>query len=149
MYRTGDLVRYLPDGNVEFLGRVDDQVKIRGFRIELGEMESVMLRHDGVKQAAVLAVANERGEKSLVAYVVGAAGSDELRSYVRGQLPDYMVPSAILQMPKFPLNANGKIDRQALPRPEDVKGAQKEPVAPRTPSEEVIAAMWAEVLKWQ
>ena len=147
MYRTGDLVRYLPDGNVEFLGRVDDQVKIRGFRIELGEIESVLLRHDAVKQAAVLAVSNERGDKSLVAYVVGTAGSDELRGYLRGQLPDYMLPSAILQMPKFPLNANGKIDRQALPKPEDVKGAQKEPVAPRTPSEEVIAAMWGEVLK--
>ena len=147
MYRTGDLVRYLADGNVEFLGRVDDQVKIRGFRIELGEVESVLLRQGGVKQAAVLAVANERGERSLVAYVVGAAGSEELRSYLRGQLPDYMIPTAIIQMPKFPLNANGKIDRQALPKPEDVQAERKEPVSPRTPSEEVIASIWGEVLK--
>ena len=147
MYRTGDVARYLPDGNVEFLGRVDDQVKIRGFRIELGEVESVLLRHGGVKQAAVLALADERGEKSLVAYVVGTAGGDELRSYLREQLPDYMAPSAIIELPKLPLNANGKIDRQALPRPEDVKGAHKESVAPRTPGEEVVAAIWAEVLK--
>ena len=147
MYNTGDLVRYLPDGNVEFLGRADDQVKIRGFRIELGEVESVLQRHDGVKQAAVLAVANERGEKSLTAYVVGSASSDELRSFLRAQLPDYMVPAAIVEMSKFPLNANGKIDRQALPKPEDVQGAQMEAVSPRTPSEEVIAAIWAEVLR--
>ncbi len=147
MYRTGDLVRYLPDGNVEFLGRVDDQVKIRGFRIELGEIESLLLRHSGVKQAIVLALADERGEKSLVAYVVGGASADELRSYLRGQIPDYMVPTAIIEMPKMPLNANGKIDRLALPRPEDVKGAQKEATPPRTPSEEIISAIWAEVLK--
>ena len=107
---------------------MDDQVKIRGFRIELGEIESVLLRHGGVKQAAVLALADERGEKSLVAYVVGAAGGDELRSYLRGQLPDYMVPAAIVELPKFPLNANGKIDRQALPKPEDVQGRRRNPL---------------------
>ncbi len=147
MYRTGDLVRYLPDGKVEFLGRVDDQVKIRGFRIELGEVEAVLLRHGGVKQAAVLAVADERGERSLVAYVVASAGVEELRSYLRGQLPDYMMPAAIVELSKLPLNANGKIDRLALPKPEDVRGTQKDPVAPRTPSEEVIAAIWGEVLR--
>jgi amino acid adenylation domain-containing protein len=147
MYRTGDLVRYLPGGEIEFLGRVDDQVKIRGFRIELGEIESVLLQHSSVKQAAVLAVPNERGDKSLVAYVVGSASSDELRGYLRGQLPDYMMPSAIVEMPKFPLNANGKIDRQALPKPEDVQAKQKAQVPPRTPTEEVIAAIWGEVLR--
>ena len=147
MYRTGDLVRYLPDRNVEFLGRVDDQVKIRGFRIELGEIGSVLLQHGAVKQAVVLALPDDRGEKSLVAYVVASVGGEELRSYLRTQLPDYMLPSAIVELPKLPLNANGKVDRQALPRPEDVKGAQKEPVAPRTPSEEVVAAIWEEVLK--
>jgi len=147
MYRTGDLVRYLPDGNVEFLGRVDDQVKIRGFRIELGEVESVLLKHSGVMQAVVLALADTRGEKSLVAYVASSLRGDELRTYLRSQLPDYMMPSAIVELPKLPLNANGKVDRQALPRPEDVKGAHKESIAPRTPSEEVVAAIWEEVLK--
>jgi amino acid adenylation domain-containing protein len=147
MYRTGDLVRYLPDGNVEFLGRVDDQVKIRGFRIELGEIEAILLRQGQVKQSVVLAVADERGERSLVAYVVGSASVDELRNYLRSQLPDYMVPSAIIVLPKLPLNANGKVDRQALPKPEEIKAAGKEPVAPRTPSEEIVAAVWNEVLK--
>ena len=147
MYRTGDLVRYLPGGEIEFLGRVDDQVKIRGFRIELGEIESMLLRHGQVKQAVTLAVSNERGEKSLVAYFVGSAAGDELRTYLRGQLPDYMVPAAIIQLPKFPLNANGKIDRQALPKQEDVQAARRESVAPRTPSEEVVAAIWSEVLR--
>ena len=147
MYRTGDLVRLLPDGNVEFLGRVDDQVKIRGFRIELGEIESVLLKHAGVKQAAVLALADERGDRSLAAYVVGKADSDELRRYLRESLPDYMLPSAIIVMPKLPLNANGKIDRQALPKPQDVKAATKDRIEPRTPSEEVVAAIWTEVLK--
>ncbi len=147
MYRTGDLVRYLPDGNIEFLGRADDQVKIRGFRIELGEIESVLLKQEGVKQALVLALADERGEKSLVAYVVGSSHPGELRTYLRTQLPDYMVPSAIVELPKLPLTPNGKVDRQALPRPEDVKVADKESVSPRTPSEEVVAAIWAEVLK--
>jgi amino acid adenylation domain-containing protein len=147
MYRTGDLVRYLPDGNIEFLGRVDDQVKIRGFRIELGEIESTLLKHTGVKQAAVLALPDDRGEKALVAYVVGTAQPDELRTHLRAQLPDYMVPPALIQLAKFPLNANGKIDRQALPKPEDVKASSKEAIAPRTPSEEIVASIWAEVLK--
>ncbi len=147
MYRTGDLVRYLPDGNIEFLGRADDQVKIRGFRIELGEIESVLLKFDGVKQAVVLAQADERGDKSLVAYVVGSAAAADLRTHLRTQLPDYMVPSAIIDLPKLPLTSNGKIDRQALPKPEDVATSDKEPVAPRTPTEEVVASIWAEVLK--
>jgi amino acid adenylation domain-containing protein len=147
MYRTGDLVRLLPDGNVEFLGRADDQVKIRGFRIELGEIEAGLLKHAGVKQAVVLALADERGEKALAAYVVGSADGDELRRYLRENLPDYMLPSAIVVLPKLPLNPNGKIDRQALPKPEDVKSAIREPIAPRTPSEEVVASIWAEVLK--
>jgi amino acid adenylation domain-containing protein len=147
MYRTGDLVRYLPDGNVEFLGRADDQVKIRGFRIELGEVEAVLLRHAGIQQAIALALVDERGEKSLVAYFVGIATPDDVRAHLRSELPDYMIPSAVIQLPKLPLNANGKIDRQALPKPDDVKTSAKEAVAPRTPSEEVVASIWAEVLK--
>jgi amino acid adenylation domain-containing protein len=125
MYRTGDLARYLPDGNVEFLGRGDDQVKIRGFRIELGEIETVLAKRRGIKQAVVLAREDQRGEKRLLAYVVAdreqGNSPQELRTYLKEQLPDFMVPSAILQLPKIPLTANGKVDRQMLPEPEAVE----------------------------
>ena len=131
LYRTGDLARYQRNCNILFVGRADHQVKIRGFRIELGEIESVLSKHAGVQQAAVLARTDERGDKSLVAYAVGNAGAEELRIYLRSQLPEYMVPSSILILAKLPLNANGKIDRAALPKPEDVRGDSKEPVAPR------------------
>jgi len=148
MYRTGDLARYTADGNVEFLGRGDDQVKIRGFRIELGEIEALLAQHPKVKQAVVLAKEDDRGEKRLVGYAVAnreqELTGDSLRAYLKDQLPDYMVPSAIVLLPKLPLNPNGKIDRQALPEPEQVQ--TKAYVAPRTPTEEVIANIWAEVL---
>jgi amino acid adenylation domain-containing protein len=148
MYRTGDLARYLPDGNVEFLGRADDQVKIRGFRIELGEIEATLARHSGVKQAVVLAKADELGAKRLLAYVVTRDAnltSDTLRSYLKEQLPEYMVPAAMLLLPRLPLTANGKIDRLALPEPE--QAAASAYVAPRTPTEEVVAGIWSEVLR--
>jgi amino acid adenylation domain-containing protein len=149
MYRTGDLARYQEDGNVEFLGRGDDQVKIRGFRIELGEIEAVLAQHAGVKQAVVLAREEDGGEKRLVGYIVSqreaAVSADELRSYLKQQLPDYMVPAAMVMLSKLPLNANGKIDRQALPAPEQAQS--KTYIAPRTPTEEVLAHIWAEVLR--
>jgi amino acid adenylation domain-containing protein len=148
MYRTGDLARYLSDGNVEFLGRGDDQVKIRGFRIELGEIEAVLGKHPGVKQAVVLARPDERGEKRLLAYIVARDGnltSEALRAYLKEQLPDYMVPAALMLLAKLPLNANGKIDRQALPDPEQAQ--TKAYVAPRNPTEELVANIWAEVLR--
>ena len=149
IYRTGDLVRYLPDGNVEFLGRTDDQVKIRGFRIELGEIEAVLASHPSVKQAVVLARENQDGAKRLLSYVVLRSdlttGTDELRTYLKQQLPDYMVPAAIMPLPRIPLTPNGKIDRQALPEPELHEAKQY--VAPRTPTEEVICNIWAEVLR--
>ena len=149
MYRTGDLARYWPDGNVEFLGRSDDQVKIRGFRIELGEIESLLLQCGGVKQAVAVAREDERGDKRLVGYVVtqreAALTSDELRAYLQEQLPDYMVPAALVLLPKLPLTANGKLDRQALPAPEQAQS--KTYVAPRTPTEEIVAHIWAEVLR--
>ena len=157
MYRTGDLARYGEDGNIEFLGRGDDQVKIRGFRIELGEIESVLGSHAAVKQAVVLAREDERGDKRLLAYVVpnrdkageihnaGEVNNDALRSYLKQQLPDYMVPQAVIVLPKLPLTANGKIDRQALPEPEQAQA--KIYIAPRTATEEKIAEIWAEVLR--
>jgi acyl-CoA synthetase (AMP-forming)/AMP-acid ligase II/acyl carrier protein len=148
MYRTGDLARYLSDGNVEFLGRSDDQVKIRGFRIELGEIEAVLTQHTGIKQAVVLAKADERGDKRLVAYVVARESSlsaDTLRAYLKEQLPEYMVPQAMVLLGKLPLNANGKIDRQALPEPE--QAATKAYVAPRTATEQAVAQIWSEVLR--
>lgn len=149
MYRTGDLVRYLPDGNVEFLGRSDDQVKIRGFRIELGEIEAVLAGHPSVKQAVVLARENQDGAKRLLSWFVLRTGltttTDELRNYLKQQLPDYMVPAAIMPLPRIPLTPNGKIDRQALPEPELHEAKQY--VAPRTPTEEVVCNIWAEVLR--
>ncbi len=149
MYRTGDLARYLPDGTVEFLGRVDDQVKIRGFRIELGEIEAILSTHVSVKQAVVLAREDEAGDKRLLGYVVSnpdhSTSADELLTYLKQQLPDYMVPTAIVPAAEDPLTPNGKIDRQALPEPELVQ--TKAYVAPRTPTEEAVAGIWAEVLR--
>ncbi len=149
LYRTGDLVRYLPDGTLEFLGRMDQQVKIRGFRIELGEIESVLRTHSGVREAVV--VVREEREKQLVAYVVGtgesASTSAELRDYLKQKLPDYMVPAAWVTLPALPLTPNGKVDRKALPLPD-----QRRPelasryVAPRTPAENKLAAIWSKVL---
>ncbi len=153
MYRTGDLARYLEDGNIEFLGRGDDQVKVRGFRIELGEIEAALAAHAAVKQAVVLAREDqETGEKRLLAYAVlqreKPATAEDLRQHLRAQLPDYMVPSAVILLDKLPLNANGKVDRQALPSVEEAGQAQQRAyLAPRTPVEEVVANIWAEVLR--
>jgi amino acid adenylation domain-containing protein len=149
MYRTGDLARFTSDGNVEFLGRDDDQVKVRGFRIELGEIESALTAKTGVKQAVVLAKENECGDKRLVAYVVADSSlnntPDELRRYLKQQLPDFMVPSAVVLLTKIPLNANGKVDRQALPEPESVPALEF--VAPKNAMEEGVAQVWQEVLR--
>ncbi|HET7229673.1 MAG TPA: condensation domain-containing protein, partial [Longimicrobium sp.] len=148
MYRTGDRVRWLPNGEIEFLGRVDEQVKIRGFRIEPGEVEAVLATHPHVHEAVVVA----RGEgtaRRLVAYVVahGArVGTAELRAHLKGRLPDYMVPSAFVVMDALPLTPSGKVARRALPVP-DYEVSDERYVAPRTPAEEVLAGIWAEVLK--
>ena len=148
-YRTGDLARYLEDGAVEFLGRADEQVKIRGYRIEPGEVEAVLLRHRGVEQAAVVPRVDARGDLRLVAYVVmrpqATAGSEELERHLQNALPDYMIPSAVVRLQKLPLNANGKLDRKALPEPEAVEQKVYEP--PVTQTEVALAAIWAEVLK--
>ncbi len=151
-YRTGDLVRFLPDGTVEFLGRADDQVKIRGFRIEPGEIEAVLLRHPSVRQALVLVRASGEEEKQLVAYLVGRDTSLDLaviRPYLRQQLPDYMVPAAFVPLPRMPLTANGKIDRLALPSPEQAMASERAYAAPSSDSEKAVTAVWETVMHSQ
>jgi acyl carrier protein len=151
MYRTGDLARYLPDGNIEFLGRVDHQVKIRGFRIELGEIEMVLGQHPAVEEAVVIAREDVTGDKRLVAYVVASHEPtptfSELRSFLKEKLPDYMIPTALVFLDLFPLTPNGKIDRRALPAPDVVRPDLQEAfVAPRSQSEELVAGIWSKVL---
>ena len=152
LYKTGDLARYLPDGNIEFLGRIDHQVKIRGFRIELGEIESTLSQHPDVRGTVVLTWENVLSSKQLVAYVVlnqeSTATTSDLRRFLQKQLPEYMIPSTFVVLEALPLTPNGKVDRHALLAPEQVKPELKETfVAPRTPIEEVLAAIWAEILK--
>lgn len=153
MYRTGDLARFLPDGNVEFLGRTDDQVKIRGFRVEPGEVEHVLSTSPRVAQAAVVPVVDPDGDTRLVAYVVGngdridVAGAEELRRWLGERLPAYMVPSAVVSMDSLPLTANGKLDRWALPSPEEARTAGAAGfVPPATDTERQLVAVWSEVL---
>ncbi len=148
LYRTGDLGRYLPDGNLEFLGRLDHQVKLRGFRIELGEIETVIAAHPAVDQCTVLVLDNEGAPKRLVAWFVAADATldlNDLRRYLKDKLPAYMIPSALVQLESLPLNANGKIDRRALPAPDDLRPADSF-APPRTPVEEALATIWSEVL---
>jgi amino acid adenylation domain-containing protein len=147
LYRSGDLARRLADGSLEFLGRADDQVKVRGFRIELGEIESVLLEHPSVREAVVL-VRGSGDERRLVAWTVAAESvtAAELRAHLLAHLPEYMVPSAFVPMDRLPLTRNGKTDRRALPEPEAADVAGAEYVAPRTQTEQVIAALWSELL---
>ncbi|HVH12494.1 MAG TPA: amino acid adenylation domain-containing protein, partial [Longimicrobium sp.] len=144
LYRTGDRVRWLEDGTLDYQGRLDEQVKIRGFRIELGEVEGALRALPGVRDARVIAREDTPGEKRLVAYVVGDADESGLRAALRATLPEYMVPAAVVVLDALPLNANGKLDRRALPAPE--YDAEAEYVAPRTQAEESLADIWAEVL---
>ena len=151
LYRTGDLGRWLSDGKIEFLGRRDHQVKMRGYRIELGEVEAALRAQDEVSEAVVVASESESGEKSLVAYVVGVGGAEvnvgRVREQLQRQLPDYMVPSVVMVLERLPLNANGKVERQALPAPEvGLAGRGGKYEGPRTASEEVLAEIWEEVL---
>ncbi len=150
LYKTGDRARFRPDGLIEFLGRTDDQVKIRGFRIEPGEIEARLTQHAGVRQAAVLAREDNSSNKQLVAYVVRAGGADlqpeALRDFVKASLPDYMAPAAFVFLDALPLTRNGKMDRKALPAPDLSAQLASQYVAPRTPTEETLAAIWAQVL---
>jgi acyl carrier protein len=151
LYKTGDLARYLPDGNIEYLGRIDNQVKVRGFRIELGEIEAVLTQHPNVRETAVIARVNSAGDNQLVAYIVPhqepAPTNSDLRRFLKEQLPDYMVPSTFVMLCALPLTPNGKVDRKSLPAPDLNSLIQKSDfVAPRTPTEELVASIWAKVL---
>ncbi|MEP6743434.1 MAG: amino acid adenylation domain-containing protein, partial [bacterium] len=150
LFRSGDLGRYLTDGNIEYHGRRDHQVKVRGFRVELGEIESVLKTYPGIGQNVVVAQDDARGEKQLVAYLVGEQnlpGLEELRAFLRRKLPDYMVPSAFVALESLPLTASGKVDRLALPVPDNNQLESRERyVAPRTPIEDVLATIWADTL---
>ncbi|MBZ4423326.1 non-ribosomal peptide synthetase, partial [Myxococcus sp. RHSTA-1-4] len=149
LYRTGDKVRWLANGELEYLGRIDSQVKVRGFRIELGEIESVLRQHTAVADAVVVVREDVPGDKRLVGYVAPKAGqaidTKDLRGFLQQQLPEYMVPSALVSLDALPLTANGKVDRRALPAPDTSRPADGF-VAPRTPTEELLASLWAEVL---
>lgn len=150
LYKTGDLARYLRDGNIEYLGRIDNQVKIRGFRIELGEIEAALSQHSEVQTACVIAREDTPGDKRLVAYIVpqppAIPTSSELRQFLKAQLPDYMVPNALVMLESLPLTPNGKVDRRALPVP-DLSAGLDQYVAPRTPTEEMLVQIWGQVLK--
>ncbi len=151
LYRTGDLARYLPDGNIEFIGRSDRQVKIRGFRVEPEEIEAVLVEHPNIRAAVVIAHEYLPGNKRLVAYVVAsqepAPGVGELRDYLKKRLPEYMVPPSFLMLDELPVMPNGKVNRQALPALDQLRpDLETKLVDPRTPIEETLAGIWARVL---
>lgn len=152
LYKTGDLARYLPDGNIEFLGRIDNQVKIRGFRIELGEIEREIAQHPNVREIVVLARQDEVGEKQLTAYIVPHYNSgythNKLRSFLQQRLPNYMVPSAFMMLESLPLTANGKVDRHKLPVPSRERPQLEQAyIAPQSDLERLLAGILSELLK--
>ncbi|MFQ5420303.1 MAG: phosphopantetheine-binding protein, partial [Anaerolineae bacterium] len=153
VYRTGDLCRYLPNGTIEFLGRIDHQVKIRGFRIELGEIEAAIRQHTVVEDVIVLAQGTKEDphDRRLIAYLIPnptvTFDPSQLRQNLKSQLPDYMVPSFFIPMAEFPLTPNRKIDRRRLPQPDDIRAALGTTfVSPRNPTEDLLAGLWAQLL---
>lgn len=174
LYKTGDIARYLPDGNIEFLGRSDDQVKIRGFRIECGEIQTALSAHGEVASSLIIPREDEQGHKRLIAYVIpknmdsfkeesvltsstgesfkrlidtreGNSFTEELRTHLTTSLPDYMIPAFFVLVDRFPLTPNGKIDKASLPDP-DLSLREETFVAPRTKIEEDLSHIWSEVL---
>ncbi|MEN3327383.1 MAG: hypothetical protein V7638_2190, partial [Acidobacteriota bacterium] len=149
LYRTGDLVRTLPHGDIEFLGRTDLQVKVRGYRIEPGEIEAVLSEHPLISQAVVI-LKRDEGHERLVAYVMSSklrpANVDAIRQYMKERLPDYMVPAAIVVLRSFPRTANGKVDRVALPDPDEATTNDRVMVAPQTTVERELAKIWSALL---
>jgi len=150
LYRSGDIVRWLPDGELVYHGRMDHQVKLRGFRIELGEVETVLCRHETVAEAVVV-LREAAGSSQLVGYVVKKPGSNPdptgLRAFVQEKLPEHMVPSVFLVVDRIPLTASGKIDRAALPLPEDLREQSRSFTLPSTATEKLVATLWCEVLQ--
>lgn len=156
LYKTGDLARYLPDGNIEFLGRIDNQVKIRGFRIELSEIEAVLSQHLAVREAVVIASEDVPDDKYLVAYIIlnqeqiptqeVQSFASLLRKFLKEKLPEYMVPRAYMVLESLPLTPNGKVDRRALPMPDTINFNNQDYVAPRSQVEELLTQIWAKVL---
>lgn len=151
IYKTGDIARFLPDRSIEFLGRRDHQVKVRGFRVELEEIEATLTEHPGIRESVVIAAGDGSEGNRLIAYLVAAAepapSAEEVSAFLKKKLPDYMIPSACVLLESFPLTPHGKLNRAALPAPEwDNLIFEREYVAPRTPTEETVAAIWAEVL---
>ncbi|MGB7605328.1 MAG: condensation domain-containing protein, partial [Lutisporaceae bacterium] len=151
LYKTGDLARWLPDGNVEFLGRIDNQVKVRGYRIELGEIENQLLSHSDIKEAIVIARDDKDNNKYLCGYIVSDREEivSDLRDYLAKELPEYMVPAYFIKLDKLPLTANGKVDRKALPEPDGSITTGTEYAAPSNEIEEKLAEIWQEVLDVQ
>lgn len=152
LYKTGDLARVLPNGEIDYLGRIDHQVKVRGFRIELGEIESVTAQYQGVREVAVLATSTAPGEARLVAYVVpdkdAAVEVNALRQHLSERLPEYMVPSSFVILEALPLTSNGKVDRRALSQLSRFnQQSDSEYVAPRNETEQAIVAIWQEALQ--
>ena len=151
LYRTGDLARFLPDGNIEFLGRADHQVKLHGFRIELGEIEAALAQHPAVDQVAVLLREDQPGDKRLVGYVVldqeHVVTIADLRRFLHEKLPEYMVPSSVVMLDVLPLTPNGKVDRRALPEPLGRRQSEEAFVPPQNETQQKIADIWKEVLR--
>lgn len=151
LYKSGDLARYLPNGEIEYLGRIDNQVKLRGYRVELGEVESALAEHPAVREAVVAAREDVPGDQRLIAYLIRRDRKEDpipgLRDFLAAKLPDYMVPSAFLLLEAFPLTPNGKVDRRALPAPGTKRHEAQDFEPPRAPIEAALAEIWKEILR--